>query len=178
MKSSKLRSFTAVLSKILEVFAFIGAGICAFITIMNFVFLKSSYETIASGDASLNFQGVKPEHITEANYLPVSTTWLVFMVASLFLVGMLFRSVNIIFKKTNTDSPFNETNVSMVKRIGYLALAIPVVKTLAIIIIGIYTGDATLSLELSEYVFALIIICLSQYFAYGASLEKDVNGLL
>ena len=46
------------------------------------------------------------------------------------------------------------------------------------IILGLISRDIALEIEFSEVLFGLVILCLSQYFSYGASLEKDVNGLL
>ena len=34
------------------------------------------------------------------------------------------------------------------------------------------------SVGLADITYGLVVLCLSQYFAYGAKLEKDVEGLL
>ncbi len=96
----------------------------------------------------------------------------------LTLTALMFRNVNLIFKTTNQESPFAAVNVKRVQQIGYIAISLPIVKLVANVIAGLFIQDTVISVELSEVLFGLIILCLAQYFAYGASLEKDVNGLL
>ncbi len=102
----------------------------------------------------------------------------IFMVIAIALSAIMFRNVNQIFKTTNTESPFAQVNVDRIKRIGYIAISFPIIKVIFNIVAGLFMHNAYVGIELSEVLFGLIILCLSQYFAYGASLEKDVNGLV
>ena len=102
------------------------------------------------------------------------------VVVVLIFTSLIFRNIYQIFKSSNTSSPFSDENTKRIKRIGYYAIAIPASKIVMAIIIGIIARFVSynVSISLSEIVFGLVALCLSQYFAYGAQLQKDVDGLL
>ena len=71
----------------------------------------------------------------------------------------------------------------MVKEIGIFSIAVPVVGFVTgtiIFAVSIISGiDGTeLSLNFSSFILGLISLCLTNVFAYGANLEKDVDGLV
>ena len=105
------------------------------------------------------------------------------MVAVMFccvLMGLIFRNIYRIFRNSNTDSPFSSANIKMVRDIGIYAILIPVANILVSIIAVIVVGKDGFqaSVSLMEVAFGLVVLCLSQFFAYGAQLEKDVDGLV
>ena len=181
MKSSKLRDVTAVLAKIMEIISYVGIGLGVFgIGILLFFRneVAANYDeaikpnlTASSGDFNLS-------NLTADNFVPVFVAMGIFFLIIIALTAVMFRNVNKVFKTTNTESPFAPANVDRIKKIGYIAISFPILKILFNIVAGLILKDVTVGIELSEIVFGLIILCLSQYFAYGASLEKDVNGLL
>lgn len=181
MKSSKLRDITAVFAKIMEVISYIGI-VLGVIGIGILLFFSkevaANYDesikpnlTASSGDFNL-------ANLTADNFVSVFVAWGIFFLIVIALTAVMFRDVNKIFKTTNTESPFAPVNVGRIKRIGYIAISFPILKVVFNIVAGLFLKNVTIGVELSEVLFGLIILCLSQYFAYGASLEKDVNGLL
>lgn len=96
------------------------------------------------------------------------------------LVAMIFRNIYLIIKKSENTTPFQKDNVRMVREIGIFSIAIPVIALIMSIIIRLVVGVEAIetSVNLDGFVMGLIILSLTQVFAYGADLEKDVDGLL
>ncbi len=177
MKSSKLRNFTAVLSKAMELFLWvIDAVMAAVIVILIICKDKIKYETVSG----FKFNNIE---MTRDNYLLVVCLCLVMAIIALTIAALIFRSINLIFKKTNTESPFSESNVKLIRRIGFLSIMIPFLKIVTTLVVKVVFPSITsesmpFDVGVNEFIYGLIILCLSEYFAYGASLEKDVNGLV
>lgn len=102
------------------------------------------------------------------------------------LMAMIFRNVYLIVKtadgQTNFskgNSPFQKDIIRMIREIGIFCIAISVVSiimsTVATAVLG---NDIETSVKLDRVVIGLMMICLSNYFAYGSELQKDVDGLL
>ncbi|WP_029232913.1 DUF2975 domain-containing protein [Butyrivibrio sp. VCB2006] len=180
MKSSKLRDFTAGFAKFMEVFMWIGDALLVIVMITAIIMKDALLEMYSTDAAKLSLRTtvINAESITEANLMPLIIVGGIVALALISLTAIMFRNVNLIFKTTNQESPFAEINIKRIKNIGYIAISLPIIKLFSNIIIGFIARDVTIGVELSEVLFGLIILCLSQYFAYGASLEKDVNGLL
>lgn len=108
---------------------------------------------------------------------------MMFAIASVIifaLVAMIFRNIYLIVKKSESGSPFQKDNIRMLKEIGIFSIAIPVIGWIMSTIIRLVVGvDATeASVNLSGFVMGIIVLCLTEFFVYGAELEKDVDGLL
>lgn len=115
--------------------------------------------------------------------------YIIFFITMIFVytdLAMIFRNVKLILKTTNGNTwfskgktPFQPDNIRMVREIGIFFIAIPVIEFVMSIISHLVLPE---SIECSvEYVFVIIgfiVICLSQYFAYGMELQNDVDGLL
>ena len=68
----------------------------------------------------------------------------------------------------------------MMKEIGIFSIAVPVVGFVMSVIARIVIGAeaAEISINQSGIFMGIIVLCLTQFFAYGTELEKDVDGLL
>lgn len=68
----------------------------------------------------------------------------------------------------------------MLREIGIFFLSIPVVGLLMSILIRLVAGvdQVETSVQYSGFIIAIILFSLVQFFAHGAELEKDVDGLL
>ena len=68
----------------------------------------------------------------------------------------------------------------MIREIGIFCIAIPVINTIISIIAKLALGPDMIetSVEFIIVIFGLVIIALSQFFAYGMELESDVEGLV
>lgn len=179
----KLNKAAKVLSKICEVGLWIGVvGMIIFFCAINFAENTVTNAIMSGLDGnSLTITGVNFEIIDGNGNLSV-TALKIALFSSIFiiaLIAMIFRNVYLIFKKSETESPFANDNVRMVREIGIFSIAIPVIELIAAIVGGIIGGGVVnVSINLVTIVFGIVMLCLSQFFAYGASLEHDVDGLL
>lgn len=110
-------------------------------------------------------------------------TFLIFGIGAviiLSLMAMVFRNLYLIIKKSCGKTPFVADNVRMVREIGIFSIAVPVIGLNMSIITRIVLGaEATeVSANLGGLVIGVVVLCITQFFAHGMELEKDVDGLL
>lgn len=102
------------------------------------------------------------------------------------LMAMIFRNVFLIVKTTDGqtkfskgNSPFQKDVIRMIREIGIFFIALSAVSIIMSIVATIVLkNDIETSARLDHVVIGLMMICLSNYFAYGSELQKDVDGLL
>lgn len=189
-----VNKLTLVLSKICEILHWVIAGCAAVLSVFSIIFSEHS-EFIkqmkeAGGDLQAYSLDINPLTATgEVNTIAVT---LFFVAATIvfILMAMVFRNIHLIMKtvtgknkNTTSTSPFQKDVIRMVREIGYFAMAIPVIGflfstiiTAVSIISGVGGGEVALNLD--GFVIGLICLSLTNIFTYGASLEKDVDGLL
>ncbi len=182
MKTSKVRNITAALAKFMEVIAFVGDGLLVIglvaVLALSGEVKRGFVEGFNDQSLKLSTFGDGISNITVDNVTPILSAVGIAGLIILTLSALLFRNIYRLFRQTNSASPFFEANVKLVKQIGFFAVAIPVCKCICNLVMGVIVENVSLGFELSELLFGLVILCLAQYFAYGASLEKDVDGLL
>ena len=68
----------------------------------------------------------------------------------------------------------------MIREIGIFSIAIPIVELIMTIIARIALGGAGVesSLNLNGILIGIVVLCLSQFFAYGTQLQEDNDGLV
>ena len=181
-----LNKCVKIITKILEVFHWVGAGLMVGVAVCSAVapqWLGRFMDVDgleAEGEISVyGFEATVANAAGEIN----TTTLLLFAIGAVILfclVAMISRNVYLMVKRSETESPFNKDNVRMLKEIGIFSIAIPVVGLIMSIIIRLVVGVDAVELSVNMYglVMGLIVLCLTQFFAYGEELEKDVDGLL
>lgn len=184
MKNSKLRNLTANLSRIIEVVSWAGIGILVVESILLTIFndkVIADYNNGALSGGTFTVNGMdNTQQFMEAIEKGLAFWEFLPYIILLFFTAMIFRNIYLVFRKKNTASPFSEENIKRIKNIGYLAIALPIAKAViqAICLLVKGSTNVNLSVSLSDFVFGLVALVLAQYFAYGAQLEKDVDGLL
>ena len=98
----------------------------------------------------------------------------------LALMAMVFRNLHLIFKKSENATPFQRDNVRLVREIGIFTIAIPILGFVMSVIARLVGGvqESEISVDMGGIVMGIVLLCLSRFFAYGVSLENDVDGLL
>ena len=98
----------------------------------------------------------------------------------LAIMALIFRNLNIIITKSVGTTPFQPDNVRMFREIGIFSILVPVVGFLISIIARIVLGNdvAEVSHSFEGLVIGIVVLCITQFFAHGIELEKDVDGLL
>ena len=103
------------------------------------------------------------------------------------LGAMILHKIHLIFEITagkTRDSigptPFQPANVKLLRQIGILAVACPILNFLiSLLVVLLYGTDVAIPILSPEGLFAgVVILCLSRFFAHGVALQIDVDGLL
>lgn len=176
-----------VLTKILEVFHWVGSALMAAATVCSAV--KPDWVKYFVGFDAKECCGANLEVYGFEVNAPVkngSTDMLSFMLFGigamviLVLMAMVFRNLNLIFKKSENSTPFQKDNIRLFKEIGIFSIAVPVVGLImsAIVRLAVGVEASEISIDMGGIFMGIIILCLTQYFIHGAELEKDVDGLL
>lgn len=115
------------------------------------------------------------------------TIFLITGALALELMAWVFRNVNLILRTSQGETkfskgktPFQKDNVRMLREIGIFFISITVVEfvmsTIAVLAIG--PEMAEVSVGMGNIVTGLLMLCLSQAFAQGERMQKDIDGLV
>lgn len=184
MKGIKLGK---VVTKIVEVFHWVGAAIMTAATVCsvvapNWVKYFVGYEAKDCCGANLEVYGFEV-NAPVVNGNTDMTSFMLFGIGAIIILAvmaMVFRNLHLIFKNSENASPFQKDNIRMMKEIGYFSIAIPIIGFIVSIVIRLVVGveTAELSLDTAGIFMGIIVLSLTQFFVHGANLEEDVDGLL
>lgn len=176
---------TKVLTKILEVGHWVAVGLMAAVAICCIAapdWIKYFMDTAAlAKEAEISVYGFELA-AAAGEEIPVKALCL-FAVGSVSIfsfMAMVFRNLYLIIKKSEGSTPFQPDNVRMFREIGIFSISIPVVGLIMSLIIRLVMGPdiVELSVKPDGFIMGIIVLCLTQLFARGVQLEKDVDGLL
>lgn len=184
--NSGLGRAVKIISKIVEISSWIGCGItAALIATLAFsrdLGLMKYFTDVTQDNVNATVAGFSIG-LSNADGTPIFGAFMILFVTVLFvliLIALAFRNVNKVFKSAEDSTPFLMENVTRIKKIGYYIIAIPVVDVImsliAKIVIGINVVETSVDFS---YIFAgIVVLAISQIFAYGVKLEADVDGLV
>lgn len=188
----KLNRAIIILSRIVEVFMWVGCGLSLAITAAAAAGkpgLIRYFTDATPGTAMLTSGNFSLRALNDAGQ-PVMAAYVVFfltLVIVFALMAMIARNVHLIFKTSEGRTrfsrgatPFQPDNVRMVREIGIFAIAIQVVEVVMSVVARIALGPDMVEsgMALEGIFFGLVVLALSQYFAYGMQLQNDVDGLV
>lgn len=179
----KLNKLAKIVTKVLEVFHWVGAALMLAATVCSVAAPKwLGYFVGIDAKEQLSVYGFEV-YATVTNGNMDMKTFFLFGIGAfiiLTLMAMVFRNLYLIFKRSENDTPFQKDNIRMLKEIGIFSISIPIIGLVMSTIIRLVIGvDAVeISVNQSGVVMGIIVLCLTQFFRYGAELEKDVGGLL
>ena len=184
MKGIKLGK---IITKILEVFHWVGAALMTAATVCSVVapdWVKYfvGFEAKDCCGANLEVYGFEV-NAPVVNGKTDMTTFMLFGIGTILILAvmaMVFRNLHLIFKKSENASPFQKDNIRMMKEIGYFSMAVPIIGFMMSVVVRLVVGveAAELSLDTAGIFMGIIVLSLTQFFVHGASLEEDVDGLL
>ena len=188
---SKLNKAVTIIAKIAEVFMWIGAAFSVVITglvvtnnqhLMGFFTDAADQSVLATGGFSIMTEGLTSNQLTAA--------FIVFFITLLItcvLLALVFRNIHLIFdtaagktKFSVGETPFQPEIIRMVREIGIFCIAIPIIELLMSIIgtVAIGSDAAEISVTFGGIFIGLVVLCLSQFFTYGAQLQQETDGLV
>ena len=187
MERSTLRNVTAVIAKVIEVFSLVLTAISTVILGL-FTFgtkmIMDVFETVKGLEPQMFEQAMRngAVYLTDSNgnmnFAGMRAGALVIIITCA-LTAVICRNLYMIFKKSDNESPFSDDIIKRIKTIGICAIASPAVQIIIAAIVRMIFGmELSLDGILSKLFLGLVVLCLSQYFVYGAQIEKDVDGLL
>ena len=182
-----LNELGKIITKILEVFHWVGAALLLAATICsvaapNWVKYFVGFDAKDCCGANLEVYGFEV-NAPVVNGNTDMTFFMLFGIGGIIILAvmaMVFRNLHLIFKKSENATPFQKDNIRMMKEIGIFSIAVPVIGFIMSIIVRLVTGveTAEISIDMGGIFMGIIVLCLTQYFVHGADLEKDVDGLL
>lgn len=181
-----INKLALILTKILEWLHWIGTATFAVIAVCSLVnadWLRGILVGILPEHGrELNTYGFEMTVVAADGVLDM-TAILLFSIGAviiLSLLAMVFRNIHLILKKSLKSTPFQPDNIRMLREIGIFCISVPIVGlvmcTAARLILGVDAVET--SVNIYGFSMGLIVLCLTQIFAHGAALEKDVEGLV
>ena len=182
-----MKKLGKVITKIVEVFHWVGAALMAVATVCSMVapdWVKYfvGFDAKDCCGANLTVYGFE----VNAPVVNGQADMLCFMlfgigaVIILALMAMVFRNLHLIFKRSETGSPFQKDNIRMMREIGIFSIAVPVIGLFMSFVIRLVLGVevAENAMDLTGVFMGIIVLCLTQFFVHGAQLEDEVDGLV
>lgn len=186
----RLNAIVIVGAKILEVMYWLMEALMLLLLIASVAMPTRISEWISlMNTQELNVQGMGIRIVNSTGELLPSAITIVAVTGVLIcaLTAMVFRNIYLIFRTargttwfSKGETPFQPDIVRMVREIGIFCISIPAIE-LVMSVIGtavIGTLYAEISVSMNGIVMGIVILCLSQFFAYGAQLQEDVDGLI
>ena len=183
----KVRKFGTVITKILEVFHWVGAALMAAATVCSqaapdWVKYFVGLEVKDCCGTALKVYGFEVNAPVVDGKTDM-TSFLLFGIGAtiiLAVMAMVFRNLYLIFKKSEKTTPFQKDNVRMMREIGIFSIAVPVIGLIMSVIVRLVTGVemSEISVDTAGIFMGIIVLCLTQFFVHGVELEDDVDGLL
>lgn len=181
-----IRVAAKIMLKILEICHWVATGLMTAVAIISVAvpqYLKYVMDVEAllqDGEASV--YGLTVSVVTangELNH-PALLLFAIGAVVIFVLIALAFRNFHRILQNAETGTPFSEENILRMKRIGLNCILVsPVGFIVSNLLRFVFGPDVTeASMDLSFVIMGIIVWCLTEFFAYGATLEKDVGGLV
>lgn len=187
MKNINIVKITKILTKIIEVFHWVGVVLMTLATVSALVapeWIKYFVGIDAKEccGAELNVYGFEIIAPVKNGSFDMKIFFLFGIGAVIILscMAMVFRNIHLIIKKSENSTPFQVDNIRMLKEIGIFSISIPLVGLMLSVVCRLIFGVDALETSVNVYGFSMgiIVLCLTQFFIHGVELEKDVDGLL
>lgn len=182
-----------ILTKILEVLHWFTAAVMAVVLIASAASANWLEEILQKGSGtlgdSLATYGFEMNVLYSDGKINM-TAILLFSICAviiLSLMAMVFRNVNLILKTTlgktkfsKGQTPFQKDNTRMVREIGIFFISVSIVSFVMSVIARAVLGvdNAEISVDFQNLIIGIIVLCLSQSFAYGNALQDQADETL
>ena len=182
-----LNKLGKVITKILEVFHWIGAALMATAAVCSVVapawvkyFVGFDAKDCCGADLEVYGFEVNAPVVNGETDMVSFMLFGIGAVIILAMMAMVFRNLHLIFKKSENATPFHEDTIRKMREIGVFAIAVPVIGLIMSVIIRLLIGVEAVetSIDMSGLFMGIIVLCLTQFFVHCAELEEDVDGLL
>ena len=178
--NNKMLKIASVLAKIGEILGWIADGVMVLLAIATLFFKDSLYQMLINGmdDGSLTVTGFDVSVLDYNDPFSTVALFIAFLagVVSCGFTAMIFRNIWLI---TKSEKPFCKDTIRLVTEIGYFAISIPFIDIVFSVVLQLISHSSIeVSVDLTTVIYGFVVLCLAQFFKYGAELEKDVDGLV
>lgn len=187
--NERLNKVAASIAKIVEVFHWVAVGLLSASLVVYFVDERLLKYLMDIGGGEFAVWGYSI-HVLDAGGSLIPAAFLTALIVGILvcgLVAMIFRNVYLVFKTAAGETkfsmgatPFQPANVRMLREIGFFAFSIPVVEFFCDTLVALFVDRDLIESGVSTMglVFGILLLCLSQFFAYGTQLQNDSDGLV
>lgn len=184
----KLNQIVMVGAKVLEVLYWFTSAVMAVVAVAAVAAPQKVIDLIQIGmdNGALTVQGLEMAVQDNAGNA-IGGALLLVGIAGIItcgLMAMVFRNIYLIFRTTSGktwfskgNTPFQPDNIRMVREIGIFCISLPIIQLIFSVIGGVLFGVETV-VSMNGLMLGIIVLCLSQFFAYGTQLQEDVDGLV
>ncbi len=181
-----IQSVTKVVAKILEITHWVGAVLMAAVGVsaaMAPAWVSRLMDTgTLAAEREIDVYGFAVTAVDSAGEIH-NPTLLMFAIGSvliLILLAMIFRNLNQILRNSEAGTPFQPDNIRRLREIGIFSMGVPIVGLIMSMLIRLVIGvdAAELNVSMDGFIMGIIVLTLTQYFIYGARLERDMDGLV
>lgn len=172
----KLLKVGKAITLMAKIFSIVGTVLCMAFVVMAFV---NPHWILENGTLSVN--GIEVSMPMELLKNPTLPLAIVFLAGAVLMVlnTLMFHRMHGIIVETMAGRPFQPCTLKWMKQIGYCAVAVPLVGAVMSIVAMLINVDGLhATLDVSGLLMGVLVLCLTQVFAYGLELQKDVDGLL
>ncbi len=177
----EINKIARVITRILEIFHWVGAGILVAATMCSVV-APDKIGYFIGIDSKENGVTKMTVYDFEVNATCVDgnidmTTFLLFGIGAaiiLILMAIVYHNMYLIFKRSNENSPFQKENIKMFRCIGLFSIAVPVVGIVMSFIVRFVIGvdAAEVSVNQSGFYMGIVILCLTHYLAMSVKKQN------
>lgn len=178
-----LQKVTLIIAKTAEILHWWLVGAMLIITICSLIWATPVTEwlkTAAINDSMVSCYGFTLP-ILSASMLAIFAFCSAIVLS---LMAMIFRNVYLILKTAEGktwfargNTPFQQDIVRMFREIGIFFIGVSVMSLASVAFVSFLGGKPDGFNYLSCFT-GLVFLCVSQFFNYGANLEKDLDGLV
>ena len=182
--SKKLNKAVKIIAKIFEIVHWAGIGIMIAMAICAVAATEWLTSNLDIGNNThMSFYGYEVSFVNSVGGVETKALLMFAIGAAAIcpLMAMIFRNIYLIFKLSESSTPFCKDNIRMVKEMGIFSIAIPVVGLIMGIITGFVIGLVKVehvSVNATGIIIGLIALAMTQFFVHGAELEQDTDGLV
>ncbi len=177
-----------IVVRVLEALHWLGAAMCLFMAVSRPLAPDWFFSLYEPEGEIMSFQIVQYGFMGGLNMVVTSQTGFDAGLQALMAVGsavtsvlgaLTFRRLGQVIELCYGGTPFQKPVVDRVRQIGWLVVASPLVTVaVSLLSYALCWPGYSFQIDVSGIIMGVIVLALSNIFAYGTKLEDDVEGLL
>ena len=119
----------------------------------------------------------KMQKNSKAKLITTTIVTSLLIITALIIASIIFKKAVKLFKNLHDgDTPFTRENVTYIKKISYLTIAIIIIQSLANISFDLLSNQVNFNINMTNIFEILLLFALSYIFEYGYEIQLDSKG--